>query len=97
MKITYESGKNLEESYFVVTEGEDSFKVQATQVIPLQYQEKIASGDENVISPEEAIAQMTEENKTIEDFKKFAKKSKIKIVLLLLKLRKKKKLRKKLR
>ena len=75
LKINYEQGNSLDTSYFVAKESGTELRVKASDVIPVKYQKMITDNNAEVVTPEEAIAQMQKENSTIKEFDKFARKA----------------------
>ena len=79
-KISYHSGPTLSASYFIGQEGQDARIVKADAVIPAEVQTQITESElgkgeeaKGVITPEEAIAQITTAcGNTLEGFKKWA-------------------------
>jgi len=73
IKVKYEPGKDLKNSYFVVSEGDQVKKVKASFIIPWDIQEKIVQGSEDVLSPEEICKQFEEKFSSISDFRSYVK------------------------
>ncbi|MHA1303731.1 MAG: hypothetical protein ACTSPI_08520 [Candidatus Heimdallarchaeaceae archaeon] len=71
MKIRYEQGNTLENSYFIAEEEGRSLKIKASDFMPLEAQRLIkAKKEDQVITPDEAIKQMEEEYKSFDELRK---------------------------
>ena len=74
MKVKYQNGKSLDNSFFLLNDGNEKIKVKASQVMPLPAQMRVKAGRDNeVYSPEEMTSKMEDEFSSIDEFKQYAK------------------------
>lgn len=58
MNITYTKGSDFDNSFFVISEGDQITKVAASEIIPKDVQERILNNDNTVVSTDEIINQL---------------------------------------
>jgi hypothetical protein len=71
MKISYQAGNTFHDSYFIAEEGEERRKVRASRIVPVDVQQLELENPDTVITPEEAIEQMSKEASTLAEFDRF--------------------------
>ena len=73
LSITYVKGSSLGSSFFVARDASATYRVAASDVLPVVVQKSIVDGDLGVVTPERLIADLAQKYASVGDFKAWAK------------------------
>ena len=73
LSIAYHKGSSLGSSFFVASDAHSSYRVAASDVLPLIVQKSIEQGEAGVVTPERLISDLTQKYSSVGDFKAWAK------------------------
>lgn len=96
LSIGYLKGANLDSSFFEAKEKNFSYRVAASDVLPIVVQEAITQNDPRVATPDQIVSDLATRFSTLDGFKKWAKKRKKKNKKALLRMMPKEDLAKKM-